>query len=144
MDKAFAKLRQVEKETAERNAVRKEEGERSKYYYEDVLVSGRGGNSLQGRGAAQGGVDYHIYEVISPTEVKKVAKIDSTRILGQPVQWKRYKFVVQKFEFKKDKTNKLIIKKDGKIHKVLNPMTTGMMAGFKEAMSKPIEKPVKD
>ena len=145
MDKAFSQLRQVEKETADRNTARKEEGEKSKYYYEEVLVSGGNrGNSLQGRGVSSGGLDYHIYEVVSPTEVKKVAKIDNTRILGHPVQWKRYKFVAQKFEFKKDKTNKLIIKKDGKIYKVLSPMTTNMMSGFKDAMSKPIEKPVKD
>jgi len=145
MEKAIVQLREVEKDTAERNEARKKKGEMSKYYLEKVLVSGGGGgNSLQGRGVSSGGLDYHIYEVISPKEVKKVAKIDSFKMFhADKPEWKRYKFVAQKFEFKKDKTNKLIIKKDGKIYKVLEPMTANLMAGFKEAMAKPIEKPIK-
>jgi len=146
MDKALSKLRQVEKETSERNIARKEEDEMGKYYYEKVLVSGGGGgNSLQGRSVSSGGIDMHVYEVISPKEVKKVAKIDSFKMHhADKPEWKRYKFVAQKFEFKKDKKNQLIIKKDGKIHKVLEPMTPIIMAGFKEAMAKPIQKAAKD
>jgi len=116
-----------------KSAEREKADEMSKYYYERAIS----GYSF-------------VYEIISPTEIKLVGKLYPIRDFGGSTiaekadyKWTRYNFVSKTYKFTKDKANQVVIKKGGEIYKVLKPASRELMAGFKDAMTRPSQK-IKD